>query len=347
MLDIGIILMFRNPPFNRSSWVDIYQNELDHAVAAEALGYDHVWLTEHHFVEDGYSPSLLPIAGAIAARTSTIRIGSYVLLLPLHNPIRVAEDVATVDVISKGRFDLGMGLGYRPGEFTGMGISSSERAARFAEGLPVIQSLLAGDKVSLDGRFNRYTDARIFPPPVQQPLPIWVGARGDKALDRAARLGCHLASVGAVEHRLKYIEALKRHGRNPDDFNIGHLLMCYVAETKDRAWEDSAKPLNHVMAQYQAWAEESGDVTGDGIAETKVPSPEQLKASQHCESFGRSAIIGDPESVLEELTAAHQESPGTHLTLMMSLPGADPLRTRNSMELFAREVMPELKARCS
>ena len=100
MLDIGIILMFRNPPFNRSSWVDIYRNELEHAVAAEALGYDHVWLTEHHFVEDGYSPSLLPIAGAIAARTSTIRLGSYVLLLPLHNPIRVAEDVATVDVIS-------------------------------------------------------------------------------------------------------------------------------------------------------------------------------------------------------------------------------------------------------
>ncbi len=347
MLDIGIILMFRNPPFNRSSWVDIYQHELDHAVAAEALGYDHVWLTEHHFVEDGYSPSLLPIAGAIAARTSTIRIGSYVLLLPLHNPIRVAEDVATVDVISNGRFDLGMGLGYRPGEFTGMGIPSSERAARFAEGLPVIQSLLAGEKVSLDGRFNQYSDAQISPPPVQKPFPIWVGARGDKALDRAARLGCHLASVGAVEHRLKYIEALKRHGRDPKDFNIGHLLMCYVAETKDRAWEDCAQPLNHVMGQYQAWAEESGDLTGDGIAEAKIPSPEELRTSQYCESFGRSAIIGDPESVLEELTAAHEESPGTHLTLMMSLPGADPLRTRNSMELFAKDVMPALKARCS
>ena len=123
--------------------------------------------------------------------------------------------------------------------------------------------------------------------------------------------------------------------------------MCYVAETKDRAWDDCAQPLNHVMSQYQAWAEESGDVTGDGIAEAKVPSPEELKASQYCESFGRSAIIGDPESVLEELTAAHRESPGTHLTLMMSLPGADPRRTRNSMELFAREVMPELKARCT
>lgn len=117
----------------------------------------------------------MPIAAAIAARTSRIRIGSYVLLLQLHNPIRVAEDVATVDVISNGRFDLGMGLGYRPGEFTGMGIPTSERASRFAEGLPVVQSLLAGEKVTLAGRFNQYTDAQIVPPPVQSPLPIWVG----------------------------------------------------------------------------------------------------------------------------------------------------------------------------
>ena len=191
MLDVGIIFMFRNPPFNRSSWSDIYQQELDHAVALEALGYDHVWLTEHHFVEDGYSPSLMPIAAAIAARTSRIRIGSYVMLLPLHNPIRVAEDVATVDVISNGRFDLGMGLGYRPGEFTGMGIHASERSARFAEGLPVVQSLLAGQKVTLDGTFNQYTDAPIVPPPVPNPHPIWGGPLCLTPLGRYGRLDLH------------------------------------------------------------------------------------------------------------------------------------------------------------
>ena len=141
MLDIGILFMFRNPPFNSTDWASIYRHELDHAVAAETLGYDHVWLSEHHFVEDGYSPSVLPIAAAIAARTERVRIGTYVLLLPLHNPVRVAEDAATVDVISNGRFDLGMGLGYRPGEFTGMGISSKERGARLAEGLPLVHAM--------------------------------------------------------------------------------------------------------------------------------------------------------------------------------------------------------------
>ncbi|RLA18945.1 MAG: hypothetical protein DRQ56_06490 [Gammaproteobacteria bacterium] len=346
MLDIGILFTFRNPPFNRSSWTDIYRNEIEHAVACEELGYDHVWLSEHHFVDDGYSPSLMPIASAIAARTSKVRIGSFVMLLPLHNPVHVAEDVATVDVISNGRFDLGVGLGYRPGEFTGFGIPSNERAVRFSESLPVVQSLLAGETVTTDGRFNKFTDVKIVPPAVQDPFPIWIGARGDKALDRAARLGCHLASVGAVEHRLKYIEALKRNGRDPKDFNISHLLMCYVAETKDQAWDECAEPLHHVMSEYQSWAEESGDQTGDGVAEAKTPSPDELRSKQKCESFGRSAVVGDPKSVLEELIACHEESPGTHLTLMMSLPGVDPALTRNSIELFAKEVMPELKARC-
>lgn len=344
MLDIGILFMFRNPPFNNTDWATVYRNELDHAVAAETLGYDHVWLSEHHFVEDGYSPSVLPIAAAIAARTERVRIGTYVLLLPLHNPVRVAEDAATVDVISGGRFDLGMGLGYRPGEFSGMGIASTERGARFTEGLPVVQALMAGEKISSDGRFHQYSNVQLFPPPVQKPFPIWVGARGDKALDRAARLGCHLASTGAVEHRLKYIDALRRHGRNPDDFNIAHLLICYVAETNEQAWEDCAEPLHHVMSEYQAWAEESGDQTGDGVAESIVPSPEELKKTRYCESFGRSAIIGDSATVLAQLLACHEESPGSHLTLMMSLPGADPSRTRKSMELFAQEVMPKLKA---
>jgi alkanesulfonate monooxygenase SsuD/methylene tetrahydromethanopterin reductase-like flavin-dependent oxidoreductase (luciferase family) len=127
------MLPFRNPAFARVPWDDFYASHLDLAVQAEALGYDHVWLTEHHFVDDGYSPFPLPIAAAIAARTTRIRIGTFVLLLPLHDPVRVAEDAATVDVLSRGRFDLGLGLGYRVAEFTGFGVPRSERGARGAD----------------------------------------------------------------------------------------------------------------------------------------------------------------------------------------------------------------------
>ena len=102
-MNFGLLMAFRNPPPTKTPFTEIYRKHLDLAVEAEELGYDSIWLTEHHFVDDGYSPSLLPIAAAIAARTKKIRIGTFVILLPLHNPIRIAEDAATVDILSNGR----------------------------------------------------------------------------------------------------------------------------------------------------------------------------------------------------------------------------------------------------
>jgi len=112
MLKIGLMQDFRNPHEWRRPNPELYRAILDQIVRAEELGYDNVWLTEHHFAEDGYNPSLLPTAAAIAARTHRIRIGTFVLLLPFQHPIRVAEDATCVDIWSNGRFDLGVGQGY-------------------------------------------------------------------------------------------------------------------------------------------------------------------------------------------------------------------------------------------
>src|ERR1041385_3422447 len=116
-MNVGLMFSFRNPPKWKKPWADVYESQLEQVRLAEELGYDSIWLTEHHFAEDGYSPSLLPIASAIAAVTKRVRIGTNLLLLPLHNAVRVGEDAATVDVISNGRLDLGLGQGYAPGEF--------------------------------------------------------------------------------------------------------------------------------------------------------------------------------------------------------------------------------------
>jgi alkanesulfonate monooxygenase SsuD/methylene tetrahydromethanopterin reductase-like flavin-dependent oxidoreductase (luciferase family) len=110
---------------------------------AEELGYDTIWLTEHHFVEDGYSPAMMPLGAAIATRTKKIRIGTFVLLMPLHHPLHVAEQAATLDVLSNGRFDLGLGQGYRPQEFEGFNISRAERASRLREGVEIIRRVLS------------------------------------------------------------------------------------------------------------------------------------------------------------------------------------------------------------
>lgn len=341
-IDCGFLFPFRNPDFARRPWVDVYRDDLALAVHTEALGFDHVWLTEHHFVDDGYSPALMPIATAVAARTTRIRIGTFVLLLPLHDTVRVAEDVATADVISGGRIDLGLGLGYRVAEFEGMGISPRERGARFAEQLPLLRRLLDGETVSIDGRFHTFKGARVMPPAVQPSLPLWVGARGDKALDRAARLGCHLAGVSS-EHRLKYREALARNGRTPDDYHVSQMVLVYVAETKAQAWAEAARPVHHMLKLYRDWAAEAGDDNNDDQSTWAIPTPEEMQREQAGTFFGEPAYIGTPDFVYEGLRDLLRRSPCTHLVLMGVLPGAPVEGTRRSVELFARDVMPRLK----
>lgn len=341
-IDCGFLFPFRNPAFNRRAWADVYRDDLALAADCEALGFDHVWLTEHHFVDDGYSPSLLPLATAIAGRTRRIRIGTFVLLLPLHDTVRVAEDVATADLVSGGRIDLGLGLGYRVGEFAGMGRSPRERGARFSEQLPLLQRLLNGETVDFEGRFHHLAGTRIMPPPVQQPVPLWVGARGDKALDRAARLGCHLAGV-STEHRARYRDALSRHGRNPDDFNVSQMVLVYVSDTRAQAWADAAQPVHHMLTLYRDWAAEAGDDNNDDQSTRAIPSPEDMMRDQRGDFFGEPAYIGTPAFVRDGLLDLLRRSPCTHLVLMGILPGAPVEGTRRSVELFARDVMPHLK----
>src|ERR1700730_5097325 len=123
-------MSFQNPKQWRVPWQTVYEEGLEFVRVAEDLGFDEVWLSEHHFAEDGTCPALLPVCAAIASRTRRIRVGTKVMLLPFHNPLRLAEDAAVVDVLSGGRLDLGLAAGYRLAEFEGFGISRSERAAR-------------------------------------------------------------------------------------------------------------------------------------------------------------------------------------------------------------------------
>src|SRR6202049_3051908 len=118
----------RNPPQWRRPYKDLYAETLELITWGESIGYDDLWLSEHHFVDDGYSPSLIPLAAAIAVKTKKIRIGTSVVLLPMYDPVRLAEDGATVDILSDGRFELGAGLGCRAGGFEGLGLKYKARA---------------------------------------------------------------------------------------------------------------------------------------------------------------------------------------------------------------------------
>jgi alkanesulfonate monooxygenase SsuD/methylene tetrahydromethanopterin reductase-like flavin-dependent oxidoreductase (luciferase family) len=154
----GLWYDFRNPAQWRQPADRLYREILDQIAWSENNGFDDVWLSEHHFIEDGYLPSILPAAAAIAARTNRIRIASGVLLMPFHNPIRLAEDVATVDVISGGRFELGVGIGFKREEFSGFGVSSKERGARTDQSLDLIRRALSGETVTLQERLLRLSE---------------------------------------------------------------------------------------------------------------------------------------------------------------------------------------------
>jgi alkanesulfonate monooxygenase SsuD/methylene tetrahydromethanopterin reductase-like flavin-dependent oxidoreductase (luciferase family) len=336
-MNIGLLFSFRNPPKWKKPWADIYETQLAQTKLAEDLGYDTVWLTEHHFAEDGYSPSLLPIAGAIAATTKRIRIGTFLLLLPLHNAVRVAEDAATVDVISRGRFDLGVGKGYVPEEFIGYGIPAKERASRLEEGIDVIRGIWMEDGFTHKGKHYDLKNIRLTPKPVQQPPPLWVGAFAPKAVDRAARLGCHYLGIGDTT---VYDDALKKHGRDPKDHNVAQLVWVHMAPTKEQAWDEIEEHVHWMLSVYGKWMADAGELQGPPSMFTPPPAKE-LRSTKETLLF--TPILGNAKDVGDALEAFTKTARTTHLVMGMHFPGLDPKISARSMETFAKEVMPRLK----
>jgi alkanesulfonate monooxygenase SsuD/methylene tetrahydromethanopterin reductase-like flavin-dependent oxidoreductase (luciferase family) len=327
---------FQNPAPWRVDWSELYSSTLDFVREAEQLGFDQVWLTEHHFADDGYCPALMPVAAAIAAQTSRIRIGTKVLLMPFHDPLRLAEDAAVVDVISGGRLELGVAAGYRFEEFSGFGIDRAERAARTREGVTALEHALTGETFSFEGRFHRYASARIVPPPVQSRVPIWLGARSPAAIKRAAAMGLHLALADfdedlCVADCQVYNEALLEHGRDPDEFRIVSVTSLFVDEDPERARAVAAPHIRYQQDQYQRWFGEASD-----------RRPEPVAADQ-AEDLPSGCLIGTPEEVLETILAARRRFPFTDFSFWTLLPGMAPGTALSSLKLFAERVLPGLR----
>jgi alkanesulfonate monooxygenase SsuD/methylene tetrahydromethanopterin reductase-like flavin-dependent oxidoreductase (luciferase family) len=340
-INLGLMFGFRNPAQWRRPFPEVYTNELRAIREAEALGYDTIWLTEHHFADDGYSPSVLPIAGAIAAQTERVRIGTFLVLLPLNNAIRLAEDVATLDVISNGRIDLGVGQGYAVHEYAAYGVSRKERYSRFVEGLDVLRGLWTQPSFSYRGKHYQIDDARLMPRPVQSPHPpLWIGARGAKGITRAGRLGAHLLGLGSPEMQAMYDAALVEHGHDPKTKNAVQLHWVHVARTSDEAWANAGPHFHHVLETYGRWAGEAGDFEGDALI-AKVPPVGELRTTSKPLLFP--PTFGTPDEVAAALNRSMANVRTTHLCLAMYLPGMDPKLAHASMELFAREVAPRLR----
>jgi len=339
-MNFGLLMSFRNSSRNELSYSELYRKHVDLCVEAEELGFDTIWLTEHHFVDDGYSPTMMPLAAAIAARTKRIRIGTFVLLMPLHDPLHVAEDAVTIDALSNGRFDLGLGQGYVPREFTGFNIPREQRSRRLREGVEIVRRLFTEDNVTFEGKCYTVRDATLYPKPTQRPHPpIWIGARSRPATERAARNGYHLAGTG--EHQAQiYRDALTVAGRNPADFNIAQLRFGYLATKREKAWDECEFGLHYLLTRYGNWIAEANDVPGDEKY-TRIPPVGELRKSNDAGMIGDGFMVGTPDDAIAQIEQI--EHYATHLALGLALPGIEPKKIRASMKLFAEKVIPHFR----
>ena len=330
----GLWYDFRNPPAWKRPYDQLYNEIIDQIVWGEENGFDDIWLSEHHFIEDGYSPSLLPIAGAIASRTKNIHIGTSVMLLPFHNPVRLAEDAATVDVISGGRFELGVGVGYKVEEFESFAISSKERGARTNEGLEIIRRLWEGETLTFEGKYYTVTKAKLTPEPIQQPRPpIWVGGFTPPALRRAAKYGDGYIGVGPLKEAYeRYVTALEKVGKSTTDIRLaGGYFWLIPSEDPDKTWNEAAEHVRYQVNAYAEWSEKAGMPLFP-----KVPDTDALRES------GLFQVV-DVDTCIQMIRDYALETPLTHYYSWTLPPGLPASWIQPHLELFTSRVIPAFR----
>lgn len=346
-MDFGLIMLIRNPDEWHRPDHQVYQTHIDRAAKAEKLGFNHVWTSEHHFSAGGWSPAQFPILSAVAQRTEQIRLGTYILVVPLHNPIRAAEDAATVDIISNGRFDFGIGPGADPREFATFGIPFKERRPRMYEELEIIKKCFYEEAFSFEGKYYEFNDVRMTTKPVQKEVPIYVAAIGEKALTEAGSQGYHLAGGGPVDQRRIYESALRKAGRDPSRFQRTGLHIGHIAETTEKAW-DEAEPHMRYYLEYMVGMIKAQHAAGPRSVvnvevELTVPPLGELRKTERG-PYGQ-AYVGSPEHVIELIEEELKVNPLTEIVWSMGLPGQDPRAADRSVELFAKEVIPHFNKR--
>ncbi|MBI3647825.1 MAG: LLM class flavin-dependent oxidoreductase [Actinobacteria bacterium] len=339
-LGFGLITCQRFPGETRSD-EELYADALDLADLAEELGFDSVWVSEHHFVDDAYLPSLMPMCAAIAARTSRVEIGTGLLLAPLHEPLRLAEDAAVVDLLSRGRLILGLGLGWRAEEFEALGVPLEERAVRLQDTVAVLRQAWSGAPVT-GGELLTYPGVRATPSPARGGPPIWIGALVERAVRRAGRIADGLMATEVTPATLAEQVAWARQerasaGGDPATLAVGlHLPTFPWKGSEEEAWE-------HVWPfhRYVAWKYDDMD----GARGRGGPPPSPPPASrEEAASLREGIVLGTPERVAEQVRAFDEAGGGDlHYVARLYWPGMDPALQREVMHLWAEEVAPLLR----
>ncbi|HEX9236266.1 MAG TPA: LLM class flavin-dependent oxidoreductase [Actinomycetota bacterium] len=329
------------PPGSKRTFTQEYREILDLVRLAESLHFDSAWVSEHHGSSDGYMPSLLPTLASLAAATDRIRLGTGVILTPFHHPLRLAEDAATVDLISGGRLILGLGLGWREEEFRMFGIPAKERVGRTTDTVEILRRAWTGERFTYEGRYFQYDQVRVTPAPEQEGgIPIYLGGFAPTAVRRAGRLGDgYIRSRGGTLDETRASvrlaeEGAREAGKDPASLGFAQLQNTFVWD-EGNAWEVVKETVVHQLGVYGGWGA-GGDVPGRDLR--YIPPDEQTM--RDLTPSGTPAEVAHRLRPLVEAFAGRRQF---HLVVRLHYPGMDFETAARAVELFAEQVIPSLK----
>jgi len=313
-----------------------YREALEEVIRGEELGFDSIWMEEHHSVVNHYWPSPLTVLAGFATRTSKVILGTDILVAPFYHPVRLAEDVALLDVMSGGRFVLGVAIGYKPDEFALYGAQLEKRGARFEEQLAILTGLWTQESFSFRGK--HYTvEGRLEPKPITKPHPpVWIGGWGDLTLRRAATLGdtwipgptADLARLLAGKRQ--FLEHRAAAGRAAPVTEWPVTRDVIIADTDQAARELAER---HIMVAYRQ--EYAGGWKHPFIDASIATDLDALKKDRF--------LIGGPDEVIRALTPFVEQYGMTHLICRLFFPGMPHRHILRELELLAQEVMPAFR----
>ena len=331
---LGLGLSVQHPPDDPQT--TRFAEHLAQVRAARAAGFSHVWASQHYLSAPYTYFQPFPTLARVAAEAGEMSLGTGVVLLPLHAPVDVAEQVATLDVITGGRFIFGAGLGYRDIENVALGVDPRARVGRLEEGLEVLERLWSGEPVSYYGKHFHLQDVRISLRPLQQPRPpIWLAANADAGVKRAARLADAWlmnphTTLTTLERQLTLFHETRDALGRPPARAVPLIRECYVASDTRTALAEAQPYLEAKYVAYRAWEQDKALPSGESFAHDF--------ATLTRDRF----LIGDPERVRDEIAHYHERLGITDLIVRVQWPGMDPARVLRSIRLLGDEVLPQL-----
>ena len=287
-----------------TDWTRTYDETISLAVEAERLGFTSVWTTEHHFVDDGYMPSLLVVGAALAQATSRIELGTGVVLAPMHHPLRLAEDAATVQLLSHGRLALGLGLGWSGIEYEGLGADMHRRGVAMDEILRILPQAWSGDPFTHQGDVYRFPTLGVRPTP-PTPIPVLVGGGAEPAIRRAARLADGIFANAPVEKFVQMVgwvlDECERIGRDPSTFRFIHYSVLLPGSSQEDALARFGDALFAMQWKYS-------DMEASAVRPLPAIDPPSFDRATMDLLKGRATYVGTPDEIVEALLDIRQRA---------------------------------------